>query len=120
VGLFRHEDENEPRNHSSCRRQPADSHFLVRELLPSLGYKALSARNGKTGLEILHTTPVSLLLLDMQLPDFTGLDLLRQLASEGRKVPTILITAHGSLEIAVDAFRLGVQDYLTKRWTLKD
>jgi two-component system NtrC family sensor kinase len=90
------------------------AYFLVRELLPSLGYKTLVAHTGKAGLELLRTNPVSLMLLDMQLPDFTGLDLLRQLASEGRKVPTILFTAHGSLEIAVDAFRLGVQDYLAK------
>jgi two-component system NtrC family sensor kinase len=90
------------------------AYFLVRELLPSLGYKTLVAHTGKAGLELLRTNPVSLMLLDMQLPDFSGLDLLRQLTSEGRKVPTILFTAHGSLEIAVDAFRLGVQDYLTK------
>ena len=90
------------------------SNFLVRELLPSLGYKTLAAHTGKAGLELLRANQVSLMLLDMQLPDFTGLDLLRQLAKEGRKTPTILFTAHGSLEIAVDAFRLGVQDYLTK------
>ncbi len=90
------------------------SNFLVRELLPSLGYKTLAAHTGKAGLELLRANQVSLMLLDMQLPDFTGLDLLRQLAKEGRKIPTILFTAHGSLEIAVDAFRLGVQDYLTK------
>jgi len=90
------------------------ANFLAHELLPDLGYKTLVAHTGKAGLELLRTNPVSLMLLDMQLPDFTGLDLLRQLSSDGRKIPTILFTAHGSLEIAIDAFRLGVQDYLTK------
>lgn len=88
--------------------------FLVDELLPSLGYEASWVRDGKTALEYLANQPVSLMLLDIQLPDFSGLDVLRALAKEGIKIPTILVTAHGSEQIAVDAFRLGVQDYLTK------
>jgi len=88
--------------------------FLTGELLPSLGYQSLEANDGKTALELVRTRPVSLMLLDMQLPDLTGLDILRQLSDEDRKIPAILFTAHGSEEIAADAFRLGVQDYLSK------
>jgi len=93
-------------------RQIAD--FLSCELLPSLGYTTLVAKDGKTALELLKSYPIALMLLDMQLPDLTGLDILRQLAVEGRRVPAILVTAHGSEQIAADAFRLGVQDYLPK------
>lgn len=88
--------------------------FLVDELLPNLGYEATWAKDGRTALELLAGHPYALMLLDIQLPDYSGLDVLRALAKEGRKVPTILVTAHGSEQIAVDAFRLGVQDYLTK------
>ncbi len=90
------------------------ANFLVRELLPGLGYEAIHADNGKKALEILRTRPLSLMLLDLQLPDMTGLQLLRQLVVEGRNVPTILFTAHGSEQVAVEAFHLGVQDYLIK------
>ena len=54
------------------------------------------------------------MLLDLQLPDMSGLDILRQLVREGKNVPTILVTAQGSEQIAAESFRLGVQDYLTK------
>jgi diguanylate cyclase (GGDEF)-like protein/PAS domain S-box-containing protein len=93
-------------------RQIAD--FLAGKILRNMGYETLIAYNGKTALDVIRVRRVSLMLLDLNLPDTTGLDLLRKLNAEGHNVPTILITAHGSEEIAVDAFRLGVQDYLNK------
>ena len=54
------------------------------------------------------------MLLDLQLPDLTGLDLLRRLANDGYHIPTILMTGHGSEQVAAEAFRLGVHDYLSK------
>jgi diguanylate cyclase (GGDEF)-like protein/PAS domain S-box-containing protein len=88
--------------------------FLASELLPSLGYSAQIANNGNSALEILRNKSISLILLDLQLPDMTGLDVLRQIVREGYNVPTILMTAHGSEQVAVESFRLGVQDYLIK------
>ncbi len=89
--------------------------FLAGELLPALGYdKVLVAHDGKSAMEVIRTHSPDLILLDFQLSDTTGLEVLRRLASEGHNVPTILITAEGSEQIAVDAFRLGVQDYLIK------
>ena len=93
---------------------PEMSYFLAKKLLPSFEYKTLQARTGKEGLELMRTFRPDLVLLDLQLPDMDGLDVLRELAKEDHTVPTILMTAHGSEQIAVDAFRLGVQDYLSK------
>lgn len=93
-------------------RQIAD--FMAGRILRSMGYETLVAYNSKTALDIVRVRPISLMLLDLQLPDTTGLELLRKLNAEGHSVPTILVTAHGSEEIAVDAFRLGVQEYLNK------
>jgi len=93
-------------------RQIAD--FLANRLIPSLGYESLVAYNGDSGLKLAKTRQIALIILDLQLPDIDGLGILRKLAEEGVKVPTILATAHGSEQIAVDAFRLGVQDYLNK------
>ena len=90
------------------------SYFLAKKLLPSFGYKTLQAGTGKEGLEMIRNFQPDLALLDLQLPDMDGLDVLRQLAKEDRTVPAILMTAHGSEQVAVDAFRLGVQDYLSK------
>ena len=88
--------------------------FMAERILPSLGYDAIVAHDGASAFSIIKTRPVSLMLLDFQLPDTTGLEFLRQLGVSGYSVPTILITAHGSEQIVADAFRLGVQDYLNK------
>jgi diguanylate cyclase (GGDEF)-like protein/PAS domain S-box-containing protein len=85
-------------------------------ILPSLGYRALVAYAGYPALDLIreHHQQISLMLLDMNMPDLSGLDLLRKVSEEGYKIPAILVTAHGSEQVAVDAFRLGVKDYLKK------
>ena len=88
--------------------------FLAKHFLPRLGYKTLTASNGQTALEIVREHRPDLMLLDLQMPDITGLDVLRQLHDEGHSVPTIFLTAYGSERIVVEALRLGVKDYLTK------
>jgi diguanylate cyclase (GGDEF)-like protein/PAS domain S-box-containing protein len=90
------------------------ANFIANKLLPGLGYETLVAYDGNTALHLVKTRRLSLILLDLQLPDMNGLDLLRKMASEGISIPTILATAYGSEKVAVDAFRLGVQDYLIK------
>jgi diguanylate cyclase (GGDEF)-like protein/PAS domain S-box-containing protein len=65
-------------------------------------------------METLRTRSIDLMLLDLQLSDGTGLDLLRKSNREGVNVPSILITAHGSEQVVVEALRLGVLDYLSK------
>jgi PAS domain S-box-containing protein len=90
------------------------SYFLAKKLLPSFGYKTLQAATGREGLDMVRKYRPDLVLQDLQLPDMDGLDVLRELAKENLSVPAILMTAHGSEQVAVDAFRLGVQDYLSK------
>jgi diguanylate cyclase (GGDEF)-like protein/PAS domain S-box-containing protein len=90
------------------------ANFLTHKVLPDLGFNTLVAYNGHKGLELIRGSQIDVLLLDLQLPDMDGMQVLHTLAEEGRSLPTILITAHGSEQIAIDAFRLGVQDYLTK------
>jgi len=95
-------------------RQIAD--ITAGNILPGLGYSALVAYGSVPALGIVrkHHQQISLMLVDLQMPDLSGLDLLRQIRDEGYDIPAILATAHGSEQVAVEAFRLGVQDYLTK------
>jgi diguanylate cyclase (GGDEF)-like protein/PAS domain S-box-containing protein len=88
--------------------------FIAYRLLPSLGYRTQTAHTGKQALQAIRAAPPALIVLDLELPDMTGLDILRQLNQEGITIPTILFTAHGSEQIATEAFRLGVEDYLIK------
>jgi diguanylate cyclase (GGDEF)-like protein/PAS domain S-box-containing protein len=95
-------------------RQIAD--FLSGTLLPSLGYEVLVARDANTAKKTIkqRNADLDLILLDLQLPDLTGLELLRHLNLDGYHIPTILMTGHGSEQVAAEAFRLGVHDYLSK------
>lgn len=88
--------------------------MLATSVLPELGYHASTALTGKSGLDRLRARQPDLILLDLQLPDMNGLDFLRILTQEGIDVPVILMTAHGSEMIAVEAFRLGARNYLIK------
>ncbi len=88
--------------------------LLAEIVLPDLGYHAIIANTGRQGLQRLRQKLPDLILLDLQLPDISGLDLLRLIAQEGYDVPVILMTAHGSEGIAVEAFRLGARNYMIK------
>ncbi len=93
---------------------PQVATLLAQGILPNLGYKTLVASTGQEALEKVRDRSPDLMLLDLRLPDIEGLRLLRLLSKAGLSLPTILITGHGSEEVAVEAFRLGVQDYLLK------
>lgn len=88
--------------------------LLANYVLPELGYSPIVANTGRQGLQRLRARLPDMILLDLQLPDISGLDLLRLIAQEGYDVPVILMTAHGSENIAVEAFRLGARNYLIK------
>ena len=82
---------------------------LVRE-----GYDVDSAGSVAEAWERLGERSYSAVITDMRLPDGDGLDLLRLLEAAGRTEKTIVITAYGSAENAVDALKAGAFDYLTK------
>lgn len=96
---------------------PELTSFLVNTLLPHYGYRGVSATNGAQALRIINEQCPDVLLMDIELPDVNGLDLVEQLRQQGIKTPVIVTTAFGSEETAVRAFRLGVRDYLIKPYT---
>jgi two-component system NtrC family sensor kinase len=93
--------------------------FLCQDILPQFGFEALPAANGRQALRLMAEEAVDLILLDVQLPDISGLDILKEMNECQIQVPVILMTAHGSETIAVEAFRLGVQDYLVKPFDME-
>jgi signal transduction histidine kinase/FixJ family two-component response regulator len=91
--------------------------FLADDVLPYHGYRVISAATGKEGLEQLVSGSPDLLLLDLELPDMSGLDILRRVQEDDSDIPIVLMTAYGSESVAVEAFRLGVRDYIIKPFT---
>ena len=88
--------------------------FLADTVLPEYGYGSRVVHTGWEGLAFLKQRLPDLVLLDLQLPDASGLDILRQINEHKYDIPVILMTAHGSEQTAVEAFRLGARNYLIK------
>jgi two-component system response regulator PilR (NtrC family) len=90
----------------------------IRELLEiTLGRMKLdtrNARNLKEAREWLAREPFDLCLTDMRLPDGSGLDLVQEIQQRHPQLPVAMITAYGSLDIAVNALKAGAFDFLTK------
>jgi DNA-binding response OmpR family regulator len=94
-----------------------DNHSIrtvVCEMLQGHGFLAAEAHAGWKALELAEKSPPDVLLLDWQLPDISGLDVLRALRAGGCQSPAILMTGYGSEELAMVALRLGVRNYLLK------
>lgn len=91
-------------------RGPRESLRMI--LSPS--YDVRLASNGAEALEILHTTPVDVVTLDLAMPGLRGQELMRAIRIDFPDVEVIVITGHGSLESATEAIRHGICDYLQK------
>ncbi len=76
-----------------------------------------AAETGAEGLRILRKERPALLLLDLKLPDIDGQEILEAIAAEGIETAAVVMTAHGSVNVAVEAMRLGAVDFLVKPFT---
>lgn len=93
---------------------------LTEHVLPTFGYNTLHAYDGQTGLAFIREKKPSLVMLDFNLPEMTGIDVLQQMAKESISTPVILMTGYGSELSAIEAFRLGAKDYLIKPFTVDE
>ena len=99
---------------------PEITRFVRQYVLAPLGYQPLSASDGQEGLSIALSEKPDLILLDLSMPKMNGLQMLTALRAQNFQAPVIFMTMHGSENIAVDVFRLGVRDYLIKPFTLDE
>lgn len=94
--------------------------FLIEYVLQPNGYHAIEAKDGKEGVEMALEHHPDLILLDLQMPRMDGIDVLKYLNGQKLDIPVILMTFHGSEEIAVEVYRLGVRDYVKKPYTVEE
>lgn len=87
---------------------------VISRFLTDLGYKVETTISGKRAIEKEREMKYDLVLLDLKLPDMNGLDVLKELKKEDSFVSVLIITGHGKIETAVEAMKLGADDYLLK------
>jgi FixJ family two-component response regulator len=92
----------------------------VQDLVESGGLRAESFATGQDFLRTTRTTGTSCLVLDVRLPQTSGLDFQRQLADIGVQIPIIFITAHGDIPMSVRALKAGAVEFLTKPFRDQD
>ncbi|GLI38584.1 sigma-54 dependent transcriptional regulator [Geobacter hydrogenophilus] len=100
-----------------------DEHLIrwsLEQNLKKQGYEVVSAGNGEDALRIVRDEQPDLVLLDIQLPGISGLEVLAKIKEHDEEIIVIMVTAHGALETAVHAMRLGAFDYINKPFNLDE
>jgi two-component system cell cycle response regulator len=77
-------------------------------------YHVVTTTDGRQVIDILRREPFDVVLLDMSMPAISGLDVLRQITQAFEDLPVIIVTGHGSIEIAVESMQAGAADFVTK------
>ncbi len=77
-------------------------------------YESMHASNGESCLKILQEEVPDLILLDIQMPGIDGIETLEQIKQQYSRIPIIMMSAHGTIDIAVRSMKLGAYDFITK------
>ncbi|MDR1315156.1 MAG: sigma 54-interacting transcriptional regulator [Deltaproteobacteria bacterium] len=95
--------------------------LVISQMLENEGYTVLTAGSGNEAFRIFSEDPeVDLVLTDMTMPNGNGIELLEKAREMRPEVPVIMLTAHGTVELAVKAMKQGAFDYLTKPYQNDD
>ncbi len=91
-----------------------DALELMEELFDSKGYAPLTASNGIEALNLVRDEDPDMVISDIRMPDMDGMQLLEELSKRYPHIPVIMVTAHGTIEAAVEAIKMGAKDYILK------
>ncbi len=94
----------------------ADIRESLEALLDMEGYRVELAQNATEGLKKIESGNYDLILLDLMMPDRSGMEVLREVRERDTDTPIFMITAYGSVEVAVNALKSGASDYFSKPW----
>ena len=100
-----------------------DEHLIrwsLEQNLRKQGYEVLTAGTGEDALKLVREEQPELVLLDIHLPGISGLEVLEKIKDFDDEIIVIMVTAHGGLETAVNAMRMGAYDYINKPFNLDE
>lgn len=89
-------------------------------VLENLNYQALLAADGEEALSVIKNQRVDVILSDLYMPGMNGIELLKRVKTEKKNIIFLMITAHPTIETAVDAIKKGAYDYLTKPFHIEE
>lgn len=92
----------------------------LEDALSQAGYQVLTARTGEQGLRLAQQEAVDLVLLDLMLPQMSGLEVLQRLRQHDPRLPVVILTAKGQEKDKLAGFQSGADDYITKPFSLKE
>lgn len=94
--------------------------WSLRQKFEERGYRVTEADSGKAALRLLTENDYDLAMLDYQLPDTTGLEVLRYLRERASEAVVVMMTAYSTIKTAVDAVKLGAWDYVPKPFQMDE
>jgi len=94
--------------------------FAFAKALETDGFVVQEAETGTHALQIAKDNQIDVILLDMKLPDMTGIEVLKELKNASIDTPVIMMTAFGDIELAVEAMQLGADNFRTKPFNVME
>ena len=97
-----------------------DTRELMQELFESKGYISDTAKNGLDALNKIRESEPDIVISDIRMPEMDGMQLLEILSKSYSHIPVMMVTAHGTIETAVEAMKMGAKDYILKPLSLDE
>src|SRR6185295_5527803 len=92
----------------------AENRTAMVKVLEGAEYKVLETDNGQQAIDIINDEDIDILVTDLRLPVMDGVELLKRAKAASQELEVIMITGHGTVEIAVEAIKEGAYDFITK------
>lgn len=93
---------------------------MLQEIFEEEGMLVEAALDGKQALEKFRSSSFDLVLLDLRMPEVSGMDVLREIKQTDPDIPVVVITAYGSVDSAVEALKVGAYDFVTKPFKIEE
>ncbi|MBM7856152.1 two-component system NtrC family response regulator [Desulfohalotomaculum tongense] len=94
--------------------------WALERALSKEGYQVITTTKGLKGIKLVMDKDPSMVILDLKMPDIDGIEVLQKIKEYNSNIPVIMITAHGTIETAIEAMKIGAEDYITKPFKLEE
>lgn len=97
-----------------------DLRRLLSDIVTKAGYEVMSASDGEEAIGLVKQSRYDVALLDIQMPNMSGIEVLRYLQKNSKNTKSIILTGYADLKHAMEAREFGAQDFISKPYKLED